>query len=190
MDSGTALISVIPYSRHSSHRHAPPRPVVARFRAAGRTGRRVPRPRRRPRPRRKRPPTSGSPPAAAGHWQCNPAAGARRPADRSAHPSVPPRRQRFSRPPQRDTSTPHRPAERRGRTRRRPRADCSTPSTFPAPRISRSFIATAMPAPSSLFCAMVAKPVVGGFGQRNLRRIQEIGVSTLAAAADPSAQLM
>ncbi|CFE46983.1 Uncharacterised protein [Mycobacterium tuberculosis] len=30
------------------------------------------------------------------------------------------------------------------------------PSTLPAPRISRSFNATAMPAPSSLFCAIVA----------------------------------
>ncbi|SKU98912.1 Uncharacterised protein [Mycobacteroides abscessus subsp. abscessus] len=33
--------------------------------------------------------------------------------------------------------------------------DCSTPSTLPAPRISRSFMATAMPAPRSLFCAIV-----------------------------------
>ena len=34
--------------------------------------------------------------------------------------------------------------------------DCSPPSRFPAPRISRSFIATHMPAPSSVCWAMVA----------------------------------
>ena len=34
--------------------------------------------------------------------------------------------------------------------------DCSPPSRLPAPRISRSFIATAIPAPRSACCAMVA----------------------------------
>ena len=34
------------------------------------------------------------------------------------------------------------------------------------------------------------QPLVGGLGQRPLRRVQEVGVAALAAAADPAAQLV
>ena len=68
--------------------------------------------------------------------------------------------------------------------------DCSPPSRLPAPRISRSFIATAMPAPRSVFCAIVASRScavsVSGFSGG----IEEVGVRPLAAAADPAAQLV
>ena len=79
------------------------------------------------------------------------AAGGRRPAARSSPPARPPTRRRGTRP------RPRRRAARRGRSRRRRCGpDCSPPSRLPAPRISRSFIATAMPAPRSECWAIVA----------------------------------
>ena len=68
--------------------------------------------------------------------------------------------------------------------------DCSPPSRLPAPRISRSFIAMCMPAPIPVCCGDGGQPLVRRLGQRLLRRVQEVGVAALPAAADPAAQLV
>ena len=68
--------------------------------------------------------------------------------------------------------------------------DCSPPSRLPAPRISRSFIATCMPAPDLGVLGDRRQPLVRGLGQRLLRRVQEVGVAALASAPDPAAQLV
>ena len=68
--------------------------------------------------------------------------------------------------------------------------DCSPPSRLPAPRISRSFIATYMPAPSSVCWAMVASRSCAVLGERLLPRVEEVRVRPLAAAADPAADLV
>ena len=68
--------------------------------------------------------------------------------------------------------------------------DCSPPSRLPAPRISRSFIATYMPAPSSVCWAMVASRSWACSVSGLLRRVQEVRVRPLAATADPAADLV
>ena len=51
-------------------------------------------------------------------------------------------------------------------------------------------MAICMPAPRSVWLAMVGQPVVRGLGQRLLRRVEEVAVGALAAAADAAAQLV
>src|SRR4028119_924332 len=95
--------------------------------------------------------------------------------------------------------------------------DCSPPSRLPAPRISRSFIAIAMPPPRSECCASVATRawavaasglsaapgaaagglrgrvglrLVGRLGGRVLGRVEEVGLGLLGRAAHPSPELV
>ena len=51
-------------------------------------------------------------------------------------------------------------------------------------------MAICMPAPRSVWLAMVAQPVVRRLGQRLLRRVEEVAVGALAATPDAAAQLV
>ena len=109
-------------------------------------------------------PAGGRPPAAAARPACSRAADARRPAGRSGPRRAPPSRLAAALRPRAS------PTSRTYRSKPTPAMcpDCSPPSRLPAPRISRSFIATAMPAPSSVCCGDGGQPVVGGLGERLL----------------------
>ena len=68
--------------------------------------------------------------------------------------------------------------------------DCSSPRRLPAPRMSRSWLATEKPAPNWSSDCRHLQPAFGRFGQLPIRRRREICIGTLLGASDTAAQLI
>ena len=70
------------------------------------------------------------------------------------------------------------------------RRSAARPSSSPAPRISRSCVASTKPAPSSSIDSMASRRLTASRGQRLARRGDQIGVGAVMRAADAAAQLV
>ena len=80
-----------------------------------------------------------------------------------------------------------------GRARSRPRLiwpDCSSPSRLPAPRMSRSWLASVKPAPSESSDCSTFSRFSAWRGQRLARRHGQKRIGALLGAADPPAELV
>ena len=93
----------------------------------------------------------------------------------------------------RPSAPPPPPPASTGRARSRPRwmwPDCSSPSRLPAPRMSRSWLASEKPAPSVSSDCSTLQALLGAFGEPLAVGRGEVGVGARLGAADAAAQLV